>query len=584
MANDKKITIRIVGESGEGIVSTGEILSRILQDMGQRLMTFRTYPAEIKGGQCLFQLRFSQRSLHTPGENPEILICFDEKSYFEHGMAKESGILIYNSDDTAPESTNSLLSIGIPFDSIAMNDIGNIQTKNMIALGALSHLLSLELDQVENLVAKRFAKKGEGVVQANSRALHTGWSYVQDNYFYEHSGVPEEQADEQTVLLSGNQALVLGALAAGCRFYAGYPITPASSIMETMIRELPRFGGLGIQTEDEMAAIGAVIGASYAGKKAMTATSGPGFSLMQEMIGLASMTEIPVVIVDAQRAGPSTGMPTKMEQGDLLMALHGSHGEGPRVVMAPGTVEECFSLTVAAFNIAEKTRTPVILLTDLALAQRMASLPLTLFENVQAIDREILGEQIDGDSMPYSITETGVNPMALPGQPDGMYVPTGLEHDEHGHPNYSPDMHQKMTEKRHKKLGLAFEVHKGFEIFKSDEDESFEIGVISWGSTEGPLREALESLRRENINIPLMQLKLLNPLPRQALFRFIESVEKIVIPEHNYLGQLAGMIEALTAKPVIRLNKVTGLPFNPSELVDFIQKHIRLVPAYHEAV
>jgi 2-oxoglutarate ferredoxin oxidoreductase subunit alpha len=214
----------------------------------------------------------------------------------------------------------------------------------------------------------------------------------------------------------------------------------------------------------------------------------------------------------------------------------------------------------------------------------MASLPLTLFENVRTIDREILGEQTDDACKPFGFTETGVSLVAMPGQRNGMYVATGLEHDEHGHPNYSPDMHQKMTEKRHKRLDLVFQVHKGFELFKPDEDESFEIGIISWGSTEGPLREALESLSKENINIPLMQLKLLNPLPRKPLLQFIEMVDKIIVPEHNYLGQLAGMIEALTAKPVIRLNKVAGLPFDPSELVDFIQKHIRVVPAYHEAV
>jgi 2-oxoglutarate ferredoxin oxidoreductase subunit alpha len=204
--------------------------------------------------------------------------------------------------------------------------------------------------------------------------------------------------------------------------------------------------------------------------------------------------------------------------------------------------------------------------------------------NIQTKNMITLGAQTDNACEPYAITKTGVNPMALPGQRNGMYVPTGLEHDEPGHPNYSPDMHQKMTEKRYKKLGLAFQFHKGFELFKPDEDESFEIGIISWGSTEGPLREVLESLSRENIHIPLMQLKLLNPLPRKALLRFINSVDRIIVPEHNYLGQLAGMIEALTAKPVIRLNKVAGLPFNPCELVDFIRKHIRLVLAYHEAV
>lgn len=560
----QNITVRIVGESGEGIISTGEILSRILAEIGKKLMTFRTYPAEIKGGQCLFQLRFSDDKLHTPGEQPEILICFDEKSYFEHGMSKEDGILIYNSDDTAPENGDSATTLGIPFTTISRDEIGVMQSKNMVALGAIGYILKIEEKTLLDFAGSWFRRKGDKTVQANTAALKAGYEFAQKNITRPGSEM-RAAAGEETVLLSGNQALVLGALAAGCRFYAGYPITPASNIMELMIRELPRFGGIGIQTEDEIAAAAACIGASFAGKKAMTATSGPGFSLMQEQLGLASMAEIPVVVVDAQRAGPSTGMPTKMEQGDLLQAIHGAHGEAPRVVIAPGTVEECFSLTVHAFNMAESLRCPVVILSDLALAQRTASIPVSFLEDYSVLDRPLLKEGSD-DFKPFDTSEV-VTPMAIPGQEKGVYVATGLEHDELGRPNYTPAVHQQMVEKRHAKLNKAFETYRGYELF-FDGDESSQLGIVSWGSTEGPLREALELLAKEGIFIPLLQVKLLNPLPVEAIKAFGEKCGKLVVAEHNYEGQLAGMIDSIVAQKVNRLNKVSGLPWYPSELVE----------------
>jgi 2-oxoglutarate/2-oxoacid ferredoxin oxidoreductase subunit alpha len=560
----ENITIRIVGESGEGIISTGEILSRMLQEMGQQLMTFRTYPAEIKGGQCLFQLRFSDDRLHTAGENPEILVCFDEKSYFEHGMNKESGILVYNSDDTAPENGKPMSSIGVPFTTISRDEIGVMQSKNMVAMGVIGNILNIDKTALFDFAKNWFSRKGEKAVEANTIALQSGWDFAEQNYQHPEELVKKLE-NEETVLLSGNQALVLGALAAGCSFYAGYPITPASNIMEMMIKELPKFGGIGIQTEDEIAAIGACIGASYAGKKAMTATSGPGFSLMQEQLGLATMAEIPVVVVDAQRAGPSTGMPTKMEQGDLLQAIHGTHGEGPRIVLAPGTVEECFSLTVKAFNLAESLRCPVVLLSDLALAQRTASVPVSLLQKYDVVNRTLFDSQ-NQEHIPFEITEDYITPMAIPGQPNGSYVPTGLEHNAKGNPSYTPEIHQKMVEKRHKKLDKAFESSQGFELFEPDNTNK-KLGIISWGSTEGPIREALELLAQKNIFLSLMQITLLNPLPVKSIKDFSHKSENVVVIEHNYQGQLAGMLDAFLDKKVLRLNKITGLPYYPNELV-----------------
>lgn len=569
----ENITLRIVGESGEGIVSTGEILSRLLQELGQQLMTFRTFPAEIKGGQCLFQLRFSKNPLHTAGESPEILICFDEKSYFEHGINKENGVLIYNSDDTAPENSKPLTSLGVPFTTISRDKIGVMQSKNMVALGVVGFLLDINKTEVLQFTKNWFTRKGAQAVEANTKALNAGWEYAKGNY-QNPFDLLQQTDKKETVLLSGNQALVLGALAAGCLFYAGYPITPASNIMELMIKELPKFGGIGIQTEDEMAAIAACIGASFAGKKVMTATSGPGFSLMQEQLGLASMAEIPLVVVDAQRAGPSTGMPTKMEQGDLLQAIHGTHGEGPRIVIAPGTVEECFSLTVKAFNLAESLRCPVVLLSDLALAQRTASIPVRVLQDYKVEERLIFKENKE-EYTPFELTESNVSAMALPGQKNGHYVPTGLEHDENGKPSYTPNNHKKMVQKRFAKVVKALDFYNGYEIFSTD-DSRKKPGIISWGSTQGPIREALEILDKKNIHLSHLQIKMLNPLPATIIKEFVSSLDTIIVIEHNYQGQLAGLVESAIHRPVVRLTKIEGIPFYPNELVERLTEQLEM--------
>ncbi len=566
--NQTWTTIRIVGESGEGIVSTGEIISRVLQHAGFFILTYRTYPAEIKGGQCLFQVRFGTESLLTAGEDIHILVCFDETSYASHA-SEPVNLLIYNSDDTIPD-TPSEQSIGLPLTTIARDELGNILSKNMVALGALSHVLGMEQVSVDHVTERWFSGKNPELVKINKKAIRSGREAASKE-FTETKSLQVAPSSE-SVILSGNQALVLGAIAAGCRFVAGYPITPASNILEHMVQELPKFGGIGIQTEDEISALGACIGASYAGKKAMTATSGPGFSLMHELIGLASMMEIPVVIVDAQRAGPSTGMPTKMEQSDLMAAIHGSHGDSPRVVLAPGTVRECFELTTQAFNMSELLRLPVIVLTDLALAQRTTSLPISLFEQVKIKEREVKTDS-DEPYLPYHLNGDEINAMALPGTADLMHVLTGLEHDESGMPAYTPKVHTAMTEKRFKKLDRVFELYAGYEEFRSDFESR--LGIISWGSNYGPILEALEILEtQEQQVLPFLHIKILNPLPKKAIEQFAASVDSIVVIENNYTGQLAGLLESVVDVPIQRFTGVTGVPFKVSEIVEHLRVQI----------
>jgi 2-oxoglutarate ferredoxin oxidoreductase subunit alpha len=326
--------------------------------------------------------------------------------------------------------------------------------------------------------------------------------------------------------MTGNQATALGALAAGCRFYAGYPITPATSIMEFLSQQMPQVGGTLIQAEDEIAAITMAIGASYGGVKAMTATSGPGLALMIEAIGHASMTEVPVVLVDVQRAGPSTGMPTKTAQGDLFMALYAANDEAPRFVIAPDSVEDCFYQMVNAFNLAEKYQMPVMVLTDQAMSERVETIRPIDLSRIQVVDR--LKPDLDGDGREngyqrYALTEDGVSPMAIPGMRGGHYVAEGLEHNERGAPNYTPEMHRAMTEKRHRKVESARRELRHWSVVDEWGDPGAEIGIIGWGSTKGTVREAMARAMQEGVRVGALYPATLGggarwrPLPRDVV-------------------------------------------------------------------
>jgi 2-oxoglutarate ferredoxin oxidoreductase subunit alpha len=423
--------------------------------------------------------------------------------------------------------------------------------------------LSLEL--LEKMVTDRFRKKGELVVNKNIDALKAGYNYVDQHPF--KLTIPKFEAIEhptKKIVMSGNEALSIGAIAAGCRYFGGYPITPASDILEFMDRELPKFGGSVVQTEDEISAIASVVGASYAGKKAMTATSGPGLSLMVEILGLAMMSEIPLVVVDAQRGGPSTGLPTKMEQSDLNLAVFGAHGDAPRVVLAPGDVSECVPYIIHAFNIAEKYQTPVVFLTDQSLAHRTQTFPQPDFSKFAIVNRiQPDAEQLK-EYKRFASSANGVSPMAIPGTEGGMYAATGLEHSERGSPNFTPQMHVQMSAKRFKKIE-EISKEKGFTARFGP--KKAKIGMIGWGSTQGALEEGMNLANKEGLSVALLQCKMVFPLPEADILEFLSSVEQVVVAELNYAGQFNQIIRSKFLIPTLALTKCEGLPFYAEEIL-----------------
>ncbi|HYY87388.1 MAG TPA: 2-oxoacid:acceptor oxidoreductase subunit alpha, partial [Chloroflexota bacterium] len=383
------LVIRIAGEAGEGVLITGQMVTQATARAGYHVLTDSVPPAEIKGGYSFYQIRLGQRRLRSRGDALDVLLAFNQEAFDNSiGQLRLGGVLIYDSAELSPPSSDAYVGYGVPMTDIAKNQVELALAKNMVAVGVVAGLFGLDPEHVRRLLREsKLAKKGEDILNKNLRAIDLGHQYVQEHVQERSSLEVRPSKLEGHVVLSGNQAVALGALVAGCRRYAGYPITPATDIMEFLAEELPKVGGAVIQAEDEIAALGMVLGASYAGQKSMTATSGPGLSLMTEMLGLASMAEIPAVIVDCQRAGPSTGMPTRHEQGDLNHAIFAAHGEVSRVVLAPTSVTDCLWTTIHAFNLAEEFQLPAIVLQDTVLAVRTESIPRPEVKNVRLAQR-----------------------------------------------------------------------------------------------------------------------------------------------------------------------------------------------------
>ena len=559
------MVIRLAGESGEGVISSGDILTQAAARGGYWTQTFRTYPAEIRGGPCMYQVRMGQNRIYSHGKDVDLLVCFNQEAWdLHHDSLAADGVILY--DETSVEIPAAFADRARPvrMEQLAKEIGGSSRAKNMVAAGAVCGVISFDTTPIEELVTVRYAHKA-GVADANLAALQAGKDEAADL-----TGVLEithaTEVEEDRVLMSGNQAIALGAVAAGLNYFAGYPITPASDILEWLSAKLPATGGITIQCEDEIASLASAIGASYTGAKAATATSGPGLSLMSELLGYAGMAEIPCVIIDAQRGGPSTGLPTKTEQSDLQHALYGGHGEAPRVVIAPTSVEDCFWATVDAFNYAERFQVPVIILTDQGLATRMEVIEAPDLAKVEQWERKT-AKSVEGRARRYEVTEDGISPMGLPGEPNGQYVATGIEHDEWGHPAYTPEIHTVMQKKRWDKLEpLA----NGLVRHETYGDAQPAIAVIGFGSTYGPVREGVDLARAKGISVGAFYPRVLGPFPVDRVRDFTSKASRVVVPEINYSGQLARLVRSEVGIGVDSRAKCDGLPFTAEDIYEMI--------------
>ena len=567
------LTIRIAGENGEGVLTVGDVLAEALARSGLHIYTFKNLPAEIKGGASMTQVRVQDTPVRSPGDALDILMVWNQENYDIHvGEVKPTGVVIYDPDECDADESLALTQIGVPLQTITKTVIKTMKSKNVLAFGILTACLGIPFDSAKQMVAESRWGRRKEFLESNINALKQAYVYVDENGIDLGLRVAVERKNGHAqLIMTGNDALCMGALAAGCRYYAGYPITPASDVMETLAKAMPRVGGVLMQTEDEIAAITASIGASFTGAKVMTATAGPGLSLMVEALGLATMEEIPLVVVDVQRGGPSTGMPTKTEQSDLNLAIHGAHGEAPRIVIAATNTEDCFYTAVKAFNLAEKYQTPVILLSDQHLSQRAQVMSRPDLSQVEIVERkqpELNGSVSPGEFDRYEMTDDYVSPMPLPGRHDQHYVATGLEHDEHAHIDYSPEAHIRMTEKRHQKIESAVN-EPGFVQRYGAEDA--QLGLIGWGSSEGPILEALDRTLAKGYKVAALIFKMLHPLPEKEARAFIESIPVVSVVELNASGQFANYLQGRLAVSLQRFNIITGLPFKAGDIEEYIE-------------
>ncbi|MFN3813919.1 MAG: 2-oxoacid:acceptor oxidoreductase subunit alpha [Aquificaceae bacterium] len=576
------LTVKVGGEGGEGVISTGDFLTEAAARAGYYVVNFKSFPAEIKGGYAQSTVRISDRKLYTTGDSFDILCCFNGEAYeFNKKHLKPGTVLVYDSSDFEPEDHDGVVVYPVPLSYLAKDVIKAYITKNVIALGVLCELFRIPVQSIKDSIRAKFLRKGEQVVDLNYRAIELGVNYVRENlkkvdgYLFPPPGEPKN-----VVIMEGNQAVAKGAVVAGCKFYAAYPITPATTVGNYIVEDLIKAGGWLYQAEDEIASLGMALGASFAGVKAMTSTSGPGLCLMTEFLSYAGMTELPVVIVDVQRVGPATGMPTKHEQGDLYHAVYSGHGEIPRAVLAPTDVEESFYLTVEAFNLADKYQIPVIVLTDASLSLRAEAFPTPVVKDIKVIDRWVYkaGEDQEGKFrragrfLRYSLsTEDGITPMGIPGDPNAVHAITGLERQENSDPRNRPDIRTWQMEKRFKKVKKLLE-EDAERFYETDSPfERADVGVITWGLTASATKEAVERLRSKGKKINALYPKLLWPLKVSIIQDFAKRCERIVVPESNWSGQLATLLKAEASIRPISYCVYRGEPFIPREIEEFIE-------------
>ena len=574
------ITVEVCGTAGDGTIAAGGLLNEAMSLGGFSVLGFDSYPAEIRGfGRCVTRSRMGTEDILALVDETNVLISLDdEQSRSRVPSLAHDAVVFFDSKPPVYRDESQSLAAQVepgialytmPFTDLAVAASGTPRGRNLTVLGGFAAVFGAPKSLFHDVIARKFKAKGQKVLSANIKSFDAGFTYAEEHFADRLKPLfavsPAEDGPDK-VMMSGNEAIGKGALDAGLKLYFGYPITPATPIMEFLAKHLPDRGGRVVQMEDEISSIGAVLGSGFAGERAMTATSGPGFALMTELIGHGVMAEVPAVILNAQRGGPSTGLPTKTEQSDLQAAVFGGPGDSCRIVVAPTTVAECYHITVKSFQWAEKYQTPVIVLTDFYLDNRVENLPVPVASEEDKANGNVFPEKSSkGAYRRYEVTDSGISPRSVPGMEGYMYPATGLEHLETGVPDYSPANHMKMLAKRHRKIYRAREDLPAPVEFSSG--GRLDVGVIGWGSTFGSVLEAVNIGREQGLKVGALKIVTLFPFHEDHIRAFMNRCTHVLIPELNFEGQLANLIGSLALKDVVRLNKATGTPFPPSEIL-----------------
>jgi 2-oxoglutarate ferredoxin oxidoreductase subunit alpha len=550
---DQTINILIGGEAGQGLVTVGEILTKSLVRSGYRIVVTQSYMSRIRGGHNTFAVRMSAEEISAPQEAVDLLVALNDETLALHQKELSSRGRIVADQGCTLEEENCLK---VPYGHLASDQFSNIA-----ALGVVCSLLGLDESLVGQTLEDFLGKKKPGLVEENRRVLSKAFQWASSQATFAGKLPSLSHRPEGSLMMQGNEAIALGAISAGLKFFSFYPMTPSTSIGLTLARLAGKMGLIVEQAEDEIAAINMAIGASFAGAPSMVATSGGGFALMVEGVSLAAMTETPMVIVIAQRPGPATGLPTRTGQGDLNFALHSGHGEFPRAIFAPGTIEECFELTRQAFALAEKCQGPVFILTDQFLSDSYRSVK-------PFAEEKLIPAKASGESAPFTVpyrrfalTENGISPRLIPGWTQHLVVAGSDEHTEDGHLTEDPGVRKKMVEKRIKKMEVIRQEVVPPE-FKGDRHP--ELLFLSWGSSKGSCLEAASWLRSSGRRAATLHFSQVWPLVPQQFMDFLQDARQVVDVEGNATGQLANLIRQETGFVVHqRINRFDGLPITP---------------------
>ncbi len=569
-------SIKIGGEAGQGIQTIGGTLAKVFARAGYHVFTHQDYESRIRGGHNFYQIRLADRPVMSSRERIDIIVAMDKDSISLHeGELNENGVIIYGSD-TLRQKYEKPHFLAVPVMKLAVEHGGAKIMANTVAIGSVLGMLGMDLDILIDSFSEIFGKKGAEIITGNINAAKAGHEFALKNCksCSFHAGGKGRQP---MMLINGSDAIGLGAVASGVKFYSAYPMTPSTGIMNYLAGKEAEFGIIVEQAEDEIAAINMALGASFAGVRAMTGTSGGGFALMVEGLSLAGITETPAVIVLAQRPGPATGFPTRTEQGDLQFALYAAHGEFPRVILAPGTPEQSFYLTNRAFELTEKYQVPVIILTDQYLADSEWTFDKFDLENIKYSDCRLKGDALSGtpDYKRHAFTESGVTPLAVPGDSRHLVVTDSDEHDEDGHMVEDAHTRIKMLDKRlFKKMPLITKEIEPPHFYGSNNPE---IVLVGWGSTYGLLKESVDMLM-ETSKIAMLHFSEIYPFPSTDKFDYLNILNNATLPiciENNATGQFARLMRAETGYELKHhINKYNGRPFTVDELVKEINTRI----------
>jgi 2-oxoglutarate ferredoxin oxidoreductase subunit alpha len=568
-------SIKIGGEAGQGIQTIGDTLARVFSRTGYHVFSYQDYESRIRGGHNFYQIRLSDQPVSAPRDQVDIIVALDRESIMLHeAELKADGRIIGDLATLKVNAGKNLLDI--PFADLAAKSGGSAIMANTVAVGAVLGMLGLELARLFDIITDTFVKKGGAVIEANKNAAMAGYDFaIKHCTACSFSVTP---GAEQKLLMGGVESIAFGALASGCKFYAAYPMTPSTGIMNYLASKEKEYGIVVEQAEDEIAAINMALGGSFAGVRAMTGTSGGGFALMVEGVSLAAMTETPIVIALGQRPGPATGLPTRTEQGELSMVLAAGHGEFPRVVFAPGSPRQAIALTNKAFELAEKYQIPAFILFDTYLSDSQWTLDGLDLSTLTSTDHRLRGEAFKSLAVyqRHAFTETGVSPLGVPGEAEHLVVTDSDEHDEAGHIVEDAATRNAMVEKR---------LFRKLPLIQSEIDPPFLYGepdpaiiIVTWGSMYGLMREAVDVMAR-TYSIAMLHFSELYPFPLREPFDYIaylEKAEHTICVEQNATGQFARLMKAETGYEFgSQINKFDGRPFTVERLTGELHEHLR---------